>query len=66
MKVKDYIELLKQFPQDLEIAQEYDSMYFTPNEPKKMRMIEDSTFANTFLEVSASDNKENVIECVVI
>lgn len=66
MKVKEYIKLLKQFPQDLEIAQEYDSMYFTPDEPRKMKMIEDSMFANTFLEASTSDNKENIIECVVI
>jgi hypothetical protein len=62
MKVKEYIELLKQFPQDLEIMQEYDTMYFTPHEPEKMKIIKDK---DTFLG-EVVNNKENTIECVVI
>lgn len=66
MKVKEYIELLKQFPQDLEVAQEYDSMYFTPDKPKRMKLLIDRQFTNTFLEADDEDEKTLVVDAVVI
>lgn len=64
MKVKEYIELLKQFPEDLEIVREYDSVLFTPDKPKRSKMVEDGNFADTFYETT--ENKDYVIECVVL
>ena len=66
MKVKEYIELLKQFPQDLEIAQEYDSMMFKPNKPEFKKLVKSEEYDNFFFEATDSDDKENIIECVVI
>jgi hypothetical protein len=68
MKVKEFIELLKQFPEDLEIVREYDSVLFTPDKPKRSKMVEDECFADTFYEVTDKKlHEENeIIECVVL
>ena len=66
MKVKEYIELLKQFPEDLEIAREYDSMLFTPNKPEFKKIIKNNDYPNFFFEATDHDNKAEIIETVVI
>ena len=66
MKVKEYIDLLKQFPQDLEIAQEYDSMLFIPNKPEFKKVVKSKEYDNFFFEAISYDNKDEIVECVVI
>jgi hypothetical protein len=66
MKVKEYVEILKQFPQDLEIAQEYDSMLFTPNKPEIKKIVKSEEYDNFFFEATDADEKDKIIETVVI